>query len=159
MFGQPANEKIEAAPSRMRTNSPPPARPSGDQLAKAEEPHDLLVRGMLEQASGRPVAIQTTDARFSPEKRLELIGIELVVPEVGWAPANPRSFVAAGLTSLLVDELLHASPDDFEKKAITAGGPSTGSVRAAAPPPLRVASPRACDCICRSAVGTVSATY
>lgn len=80
--GEPFDQEIEATTAAFGANAPPPRRPAPDQVAEAHEAPDLAPRGVLDQPSGRPVAVQTANRLPTSQHGAEELFVDVVVPDV-----------------------------------------------------------------------------
>ena len=79
---QPVNQKIDRTPLLLGPNARPPTRPFVHECAEPNEPNHFLVGSPLDYAYSRPVSIETA-ARAPPRQDvIELILVEIVVPDI-----------------------------------------------------------------------------
>src|SRR5438876_6323847 len=82
MLGQPPHQEVEPAAPALRTHEWPPPRPVRDEPPEAEEPDDLRIRRVFEQADRGPALVQPPErlcaVQQAPEGRL----VDVVIPDV-----------------------------------------------------------------------------
>ena len=65
MFGQPGDQKVEAALPALGTDVHAPARPASNQAAKAQQAQDFRIGGIFQQADGGPIAVQPANGQLA----------------------------------------------------------------------------------------------
>ena len=83
MLRQPLDQKIEPASPTLRTNALPPAHPIPHQRWKSEQPHDLGIGGIIEEADSSPVPIEPANRQLSCKQFTELGLIDVIIPNIG----------------------------------------------------------------------------
>jgi hypothetical protein len=61
MFGQPGDEEIQSALPALRPDLRAPVGSAFHELAEAQQPHDLSVGRVLDQAHGRPCPVEVAE--------------------------------------------------------------------------------------------------
>lgn len=79
-LGNPLHEKIEAAHPTLRTDASAPLRPVLHKFFITDQPNDLIVRGIFQQAARRPILIQSSLCKATVEDFLKLFLVEIIIP-------------------------------------------------------------------------------
>ena len=82
MLRQPFGKKVEAASSTLRADAVAPGGPPRDEGSKPQATDNFVVGRMFEQPHRSPVTIKAAEAQLAAQYRLELLGADVVVPNV-----------------------------------------------------------------------------
>ena len=101
MPGEPLDQEIEAPATAGRADASAPRWPSPHEVAQAQETPDLSPRGVIQQASCSPVAIEAPHRLLARQQGAEAGLIDVVVPDVREPlarPARALRLAAHGIT-------------------------------------------------------------
>lgn len=81
-FGEPLHEKIESAHAALGADASAPTGPVFHQFFIADQSYDFVIRGVFEQAARGPILIQPSLGEATVQDFLELVLVEIVIPQV-----------------------------------------------------------------------------
>jgi len=79
---QPFDEKVKPSFAALRADASAPARPVLDQPREADQPDDLLIRCVFDQAARGPILVQPPKGATTFQDFEELSLIEVVIPDI-----------------------------------------------------------------------------